>query len=292
MGWQLWSSPETGYRRVGTRFQDVRELFSSGITVKSIYEPLKSCPIKAYASELKRELERRDFDLAGVIDEHKNVIGFIKTNQLGRGRVSDYVEAFNSSHLISDSTPIPELYAELLEHKYLFVLSGAKIHGIVTLSDLNKPPNRIYVFGIISLLEMHLTYWINKCFPDEQWLRMISENRLEMARQLFEEKSAKNQELDLVNCLQFSDKKMIVAKSSALRSKLSIGNRKSVLDKLKHAEAVRNNIAHSQNDIASEISWETIFKTVEWVETFLANSDEQIELESKAGVKKYTTQLK
>jgi hypothetical protein len=277
MGWQLWTSPETGYRRVGTRFLDVRELFTSGITVKAIYEPLKSCPIKADAIELKCDLERRDFDLAGVVDQKQDVVGYVDTAKLDEGKIEDYLEAFNSSHLIADSTPIPELFSELLKNNQLFVLSGSKISGIVTVSDLNKPPVRIYLFGIISLLEMHLTYWINELYNEESWVDLIPEERLMLARKLLAKKRDKNQEIDLVNCLQFADKKTVLVNTKIFRKKLALGSKKAVKKQLERAQGIRDNLAHSQNDIAIEHNWEKIHETLSWAENLLSNSDRLVE---------------
>jgi hypothetical protein len=43
MGFQLWTSPVTGYRRAGTRLRELRHLFEDGITARAILEPLQCC---------------------------------------------------------------------------------------------------------------------------------------------------------------------------------------------------------------------------------------------------------
>ena len=62
--------------------------------------------------------------------------------------------------VISDSTPLANLLTVLQASDFLYVNHGAKIVGIITKADLNKPPVRIYVFGMLSLFEMHLNSWI------------------------------------------------------------------------------------------------------------------------------------
>jgi len=278
MGYQLWTSDVTGYRRVGTRIQEIRHLFVSGINVKAIYEPLKSCSLKSDARQMKEELIARDFDVAGVVDEStNNIVGYLKTQDLGDGIIRDYTNQFHSNHLISDSTPIAHLFQVLSKNNYLFVLAGSSIEGIVTLADLNKPPVRIYLFGIIPTLEMHMTYWINKTYGNEEWIGSLSKERITEAKELYQQKKEKNQEIDLINCIQFGDKKTLTIKNNDIRDKLNLGGRNKVNDKLRYAEKLRNNLAHSQADLASERSWEEIFNTVEWIEKFLINSDQKIE---------------
>lgn len=43
--------------------------------------------------------------------------------------------------------------------------------GIVTFADLNKPPVRVYLFGLVSLLEVHLRFWIRTAYSDGSWKR-------------------------------------------------------------------------------------------------------------------------
>src|SRR6476469_3993189 len=74
MGCQLWTSPVTGYRRTGTRVREIRAMFETGITVRSIYEPLKACFANADARETAQLLDPRGFDGVGVKDTEKGAI--------------------------------------------------------------------------------------------------------------------------------------------------------------------------------------------------------------------------
>lgn len=44
MGYELWTSPITGYRRKGTRFSELRAVIGAGVQARSIFEPLQCCP--------------------------------------------------------------------------------------------------------------------------------------------------------------------------------------------------------------------------------------------------------
>jgi hypothetical protein len=58
MGYELWTSPITGYRRHGTRLQDLNASLGHKILASAIAEPLKSCPAWALASEIAPLLRR------------------------------------------------------------------------------------------------------------------------------------------------------------------------------------------------------------------------------------------
>jgi hypothetical protein len=65
---------------------------------------------------------------------------------------------------VSDSTPISKLLTILKVKGFVFVISEDNIRGIVTRADINKPVVRIYLFGNISLFELHLNYWIRMLY--------------------------------------------------------------------------------------------------------------------------------
>ena len=211
MGYQLWVSPLTGYRRKGTRFSALKKLFIDNITVRNIYEPLLCCPQSSSASSAKDALIARDFDVAGVKEtEEGEIIGFIRTIELGEEAVKDYAIKIEPHLLISDSTPISEIFSILSEKDFSFVLSGNQISGIITRADINKPPVRIYLFGLISLFEMHLNAWINHYFPKNRWIEKVPDKRMRKASQIFKIRKGDNQDLSLLECMQMCDKRNLL----------------------------------------------------------------------------------
>ena len=148
MGFELWVSSLTGYRRKGTRFSSLKNLFIDNVTAKSIYEPLRCCPATSSVESAKSALKLRGFDFAGV-KENKDgdVTGYIIAQELISGDFGSCVKEIDSSLLISDSTPIADIFTVLNDRDFAFVIYGNKITGIVTKADINKPPVRIYLFG-------------------------------------------------------------------------------------------------------------------------------------------------
>jgi hypothetical protein len=85
-----------------------------------------------------------------------------------------------------------------------------------------------------------------------------------------------NQDLSLLECLEFCDKRDILAKTKEFRDKFSV-SRKSFDSFVKGMEKIRNELAHSQNSIISNIEWAEFINIVSNDETFLINSDNEVE---------------
>ena len=278
MGLELWTSPVTGYRRKGTRLAELRSLIDSGITVRAILEPLQSCRADAPAAEAAQVLRRRDYDVAGVKRQPAEpVIGWVAAESLTRGRVEDHVKPITMDTLISDGTPLPTVLKTLKGRPHTFVLVGSEVAGIVTRADLNNPPVRVYLFTLISLLEMHLSFWVRAEYPDDSWQKKLTSNRLAAAHKIQKLRGKRNQNPFLVECLQFCDKGDLVAAREGLRTRLSMGTRDCAASHLKQAEDLRNVQAHSQHELVDGSSWGELIDVVEWVETLVHTSDRKIE---------------
>ena len=278
MGGQLWTSQITGYRRRGTRLTELRSILGSGITALAIREPLRSCPADAPAKEMKILLKKRDYDVAGVKDtEVGAVIGFVKREPLDKSYVRDHLEPITAENLVSEATPLPQLLTTLRDKEFTFVLVGSEVNGIVTRADLNKPPVRVYLFGLISLLEMHLSFWVRSEYRDNSWQNKLKKERLEGAKSLFAQRKKRNQEIILFECLQFCDKRDLILDIQKLRNQLNLGSKKKAHSLLTKAEELRNKIAHSQEDLVQGTSWPKLIDLVAQIESVVAKSDQEVE---------------
>lgn len=277
MGYQLWVSPLTGYRRKGTKFTALKRIFVDNVTAKTIYEPLLCCPLDSRAGHAKDALKIREFDIAGVKEtEGGEVIGYVVKDELMDGEINEYLKTIDPELLISDSTPIADIFEVLTKRNFSFVLYGKHIIGIITKADLNKPPVRIYLFGMISLFEMHLNSWINHFYPGNSWEHEVPEHRMKDANDNYELRKGNNQDLSLLECLQFCDKRDLLAKSEDFLKSFDFSKKK--FDSLlKQAEKIRNELAHSQSSIISNIEWPVFVETVSYLEDILTESDRKVE---------------
>lgn len=277
MTYQLWVSPETGYRRKGTRFSELKKIFVDDVTAKSIYEPLHSCPNDWIAELAKVTLKKKGFDVAGVKkNKTGEVIGYIIADELKCGDLSKYVNPITPNLLISDSIPIADIFTTMMDRDFSFVLVGKQISGIVTKADINKPPVRIYLFGMISLFEMHLTRWIDHFNPHNSWENKISDDRLKKAQDIYQDRRRKNQDLTLIECLQICDKRDILLNTDGFNNDFEL-SKNWFYKFVKQIQILRDNLAHSQKSIISNIHWSDFVETISNLERFLINSDLQVE---------------
>lgn len=277
MGFELWYSETSKISRKGTTFGELQNIFIDNITTKFIYEPLACCKIFDNLIEVKQILDDRDFDTLGVVDENENKIGYIIHHDLKDGEISNYLRSFEPSLLISDSTPISDLLDILSEKEYVYVLDKNSIEGIVTRADINKPIVRIYLFGIISLFELHLNYWIKKNHEEREWLEILPENRKMAAQAIYEQRKGKNSQLTLLECIQFCDKKTILTKTNLFLETFQYTKNK-FKDILENSEKIRNELAHSQNSIIANLDWKDFVMTISSLKEFLDKSEKTIKI--------------
>ena len=276
MGHQLWISPNTGIRRKGTTFRELQTLFNDEITTRFIYEPIFSCSKSDLAQDIKQHLEQKDFDIAGVIDDNFNVVGYIKKDELNGDIVEEHFKPIELSRLISESTPISKLSTILFTEPYAFILENNNIKGIVTRSDINKPIARVYIFGIISLFELHLNFWIEDYYGNESWNAHLNEERITAAEKIFKLRDPNRMGLSLLECIQLSDKKVILKKTDEFLNIFDF-NKIQFHEFLENTQKLRDQLAHSQNSIIAILGWEKFANTIDLIESFLSKSENFVE---------------
>jgi hypothetical protein len=217
------------------------------------------------------------FDIAGVQESKDGpVVGFVVREELQQGNISAHLKPFSAADLISDSTTLTDLLSFLRKRERAFILLGPSVTGIVTRADLNKPPVRIYLFGIISLLEMHLQYWVNEAYPNESWRSVLTAGRLGEANKFQEERKVLGEDLALIDCIQFCDKSSLLTKKADLIANLKLVSKTKAEELFKRAQDLRNLLAHSQSDLAQSTSWEARIALIEKIVNVIQRSDELV----------------
>jgi hypothetical protein len=225
---------------------DLHELFTRSITVRHIAEPFVSFDGSRSATEVKTFMDAKDFDVVGVRHDGL-VVGFVQRQDLKNGCLDDHMLKFEPAFLLEDCAPIINALDLLTTSPHVLVLAMAQIAGIITKGDLQKAPIRMWLFGLISLLETQLLRIIRAVYPANSWTNVVSDGRLNNARELYEDRKRRNEEIDLADCLQFADKRTIVSKTARLRSALGFDSRGAAEQALKAFEHLRDELAHAQD---------------------------------------------
>ena len=244
----------------------LRRTFQQGFTVQDIAEPLISFDAQAPAARIKDFMEAKRFEVVGIRRDGL-VAGFVVRSELRDGECDACMRPFESTRVIAGSMPLAELVLRLRERPRLFVSSLGQINGIVSRSDLQKPAVRMWLFGIVTLIEMRFTRLIEQVLPDQEWQTELSEGRLEKARAFQAERRRTQQELDLLDCLQLCDKAQIVARNEHLRGMTQLESKRQVEEVTKVLEHLRNNLAHSQDIVTND--WDAIVMLAERLDGLL-----------------------
>ena len=285
MARDLWISSATGARRRGTTWSEITRLLETGITAESVYETLLCCGKDWSPNEVKHLLDKLFFDVVGVTDKEGNPpIGYTHLTELD-GACTDGIplQDFSPNELIAYGAPLADVFTSLEGRDQVFILGRHGVEGIVTRADLNKSVARMYLFSLVSLLETHLAFWIRTTYPNDSWIRTLEPRRLEKAERFQRMRREANQELDLIECLQFCDKANLVRSNGQALASLGIDDDEAT-GVFAQIEALRNNLAHSQEDVAVGLDWSSILPAISRVGDILAASDLSLEnTQRKAG---------
>jgi len=239
---------------------DADRIFLRNLTARDIAEPLPSFDHNTSAEQALAALVETRRAVAGV---RRNgwVIGFVLAKELGPGLCSDYTHPLDQAVVLADSTSLLEVIQAMNETEWALVRLLGEVCGIVTRSDLQDPPVRMWLFGMITVIELRFQKMIEERFETEEWVRYLSPARQEKARAMLEERKRRSQKSNLVDCLQFSDKAQIVARDETLRQQAGFVSRHRADETIKRLEKLRNNLAHSQSIVDTD--WQVIIGIAE-----------------------------
>jgi hypothetical protein len=253
-----------------TRIPDaVQRVFTESFAARDIAEPLASFDAGTVATDVRDFMQARDFDVVGIRHEGQ-VVGYVERGRLQDGACEQFRQGFEEATVLDDSAALLRVLMQLNQTPFVFVAVLGKVGGIITRADLQKPPVRMWLFGIVTLIETRFTELIERHCPGDTWKKYLSEARLQKAQALLDERGRRNQTLQLFDCLQFSDKGQIIARNEEIRKFTVFSSRRQAEETVKKLEQLRNNLAHAQDILTSD--WDTIIRLCEFV-TQQTNAD-------------------
>jgi hypothetical protein len=144
----------------------------------------------------------------------------------------------------------------LARSKYCFVSVLGSVSAVITRNDIQKPPVRMWLFGMISIVEMYISRQLETKYQDSSWQAKLSINRLRKAQNLQENRKRRNQKLSLLDCLHLADKAKILVKDPGMRKEAGFESKREAEKAIRDFESLRNSLAHVQDIITYD--WDTI----------------------------------
>lgn len=228
-----------------------RRMFSEIFTARDIAEPLLSFDINQSCE-----------DVASAMDAHKQVIasvrlrgevqGYVRRPDLGSDTCTDIIRHFTIDQVVSGDTELSDVIHVLTRHDYCFVSILGEINGVIDRDDINKPTVRMWLFGIITMVESGLMQMIEQFYPDESWTSLVSPGRLIKAKEIQEERMRRNLNCGLIHCLQLSDKGQILINEQQALDTLGFESKREAKRAVKKLESLRNHLAHAQDIVTHD----------------------------------------
>jgi len=258
-------------RKIKSTLRDLDELFRHSITVRDIAEPLASFDESCAAETVREFMEKRNFDVVGVRREGR-VVAVVTKGKSGSGSIGDYCQELLDSDELSESAPLFDLFELLKNRGWLVVNLLGHPNGIVTRADLQKIPVRMWLFSLVSLIELHAARLIQETFEDEAWKKLLPDDRIEKAIGVFNDRKKYNLEIDLLECLELSDKLNIVMRTETLFDTVCHMSKTKAKAFCGRLIRLRHDLAHG-HDIAGK-NWQKLVETACTAKTVLAQMEQ------------------
>ena len=189
------------------------------------------------------------------------VQGYVKQQGLKGEVCGDSMRHYTVDQVLRSTDSLSDVIHVLTRHDFCFVSLFGEVSAVITREDINKPQVRMWLFGLVTMIETALTQMIERKYQDETWVQVLSQGRIEKTRQIWEERKRRNLHCKLIDCLQFSDKAGIIISDKDTLAEMGFETGKQAKKIIKELESLRNHLAHSQDIVSHD--WAQIARLVD-----------------------------
>lgn len=233
----------------------MKQIFTEGFTAIDIAKPLFSFDADKSALQVRQFMKNNHHEVVAIRNQGQP-IGYIQLKDLRDGICQDYIHQFNVKSTLSQQASYRDVINCLAQNPYCFITTLGEVNAIITRGELQQVPVRMWLFGMISIIEIFLVRQIQEKYPYGSWQGLLSESRLEKAKNLQQEKERRNQKVDLFQCLQLTDKARILMTEPNMRMDAGFESKRDAEKAISDIESLRNNLAHASDLITYD--WDII----------------------------------
>jgi predicted transcriptional regulator len=155
-------------KHLKSSLRNLRQVFDRSVSVRYVAEPLASFDAQRHSPDVLAFMNGKDFDVVGV-RQNGAVIGYVHRADLREGTLKQYTKPFDEQLLVEDWSPLLAVLELLVGSPQVFIVVMGEVSGIITKGDLQKVPVRMWLFGVLSLLEMQFLRLIRASYPQDTW---------------------------------------------------------------------------------------------------------------------------
>ena len=241
-----------------TLHKRMETMLTEGVCALDVAEALLSIDTAA----LERESDWPDAKVIGV-RQGGRVTGYVTLPIDGKAKVLP----INAKQILPETAGLSLVIQVLDGFSCCFIEAFGEVAGIVTREDMEKPPTRMWLFGLLTISEPYCSRKLEELFPAQSWAQHVSPARFQKAKELQSERQRRGMRTSLVDCLQFSDKLGILLRVPEMREDFGMASRQKGKQAAKAIESMRNNLAHNQP--IAEANWEAIVLAARRLERIL-----------------------
>jgi len=243
-------------------------MFTEAFTAREIAQPLRSFDAERPMETVMELVERYDLEVVGLRRDGV-CAGYLHPKGGMTGTTAEMLRPFASAQVLQGDAPLSEVIRILTRYDFCFITSMGDVAGVITRGDMQQPIVRMWLFGIITLMEMDMLERIRTLWPDGAWTRLLSAGRLNKAQALLEERRRRGQHVDLADCLQLSDKAQVLMEDDGQRESFGLRTKGAAKRVIKDLESLRNNLAHAQDIVTHD--WPQIARLAQRIEETLGH---------------------
>ena len=245
----------------------LQRLFGEMFCARDIAESLPSYDWDISERDMLHRLETNNIPVIGL-RKSGFVYGYVLLDE-SNTKPTCLKRRFMDAQLVDIDTPLLSVIAVLVHHQFCFVASMGQVAGVISRNDIQKPVVRMWLFGLITLTEQYIADQIKQTWPNEEWVKFAGPARLTKAKALKEERERRGQQCDLLDCVQLSDKALILLEDPTHLEQFGFSSRREAKTVVKEVESLRNNLAHGQDIVSYD--WPQIIRMTSRVNETLSS---------------------
>jgi hypothetical protein len=226
-------------------------LFMETISARDLADPIPWFDVARPGPDVAQALDAQGAPVAGVRRDGLPA-GYVRRDRLGEGPCGDAMQPFLAGQVLAGDAPIADVVQVLARHEVCAVALLGQVAGVVARRHLNDPVARMWLFGLVTMIELRLAERIRSLWPDDEWRARLSPVRLQKAQALAAERARRGQPAPLLDCLQFADKAQLLTSDPQQRALLGFESKGAASQAIRDLESLRNNLAHAQDIVAHD----------------------------------------